>query len=83
MFDLDAPTVFRVGSPTLGVPSVGLDYRSAQLVPPPVDRLAELEARVLVLETTIADLQAIRPWYRRLVAWLRARWQDLTAPGDA
>jgi hypothetical protein len=33
-YDLDSPTVFRVGAPTLGVPVLALDYRGTAETPP-------------------------------------------------
>ena len=65
-FDLDAPTVFRVGEPTLGLPMMALDYRPGGglgiAVPvPPADpeanRLARLESRVRLLEYTVVALR--------------------------
>ncbi len=90
-FDLDTPTVFRVGEPTLGLPVMSLDYRPGATPDgdPPAARLARLEARVRLLENNLLALrQAILdiefpppppPWYRRLLAWLQQQWQDWTS----
>jgi hypothetical protein len=89
-FDLDAPTVFRVGQPTLGVPVMGLEYRGAlapQPETPTEGRLTRLESRVLFLEGVVVGLrQALLdiefpapppPWHQRLARWLRVHWQAL------
>ena len=81
---LDAPTVFRVGDPTMGVPVLAVDYREVGVqavedlarvrapVIPSDAVLAALAARITTLELTVAALQ--RPWWQRLAATLRRWW---------
>lgn len=92
-FDLDAPTVFRVGEPTLGPPTMALGYRPGGTPAPSADqeanRLARLEARVRLLENTVVALrQAILdiefpplppPWYTRVAHWIAQQWARWTS----
>lgn len=74
---LDAPTVFRQGSPTLGVPVLSVDYRPAGVEWPSAPRQyaptqtvfddprwVPTLARLDALEAALTALQ--RPWYVRL-----------------
>jgi hypothetical protein len=85
-FDLDSPTVFRLGQPTLGQPLMSLDYRAGGGSPPsipspeppsPEGRLARLESRLLTLEQQPPlDLAVLRT----LVASLESRVYTLEHP---
>lgn len=77
---LDSPSVLRVGSPTLGLPILALDYVRLSYAdhPSPLERLAHrlawLDARLWALE---------HPWevrYLRLRAVLRRGWTRLYPP---
>lgn len=82
MEGLDAPTVFRAGSPTLGLPVMQLAYRpdgegmtpSVGSIPPeplpaPEIGVHPLLWRLAALEVRVALLE--RPWHVRLLAWLK------------
>lgn len=77
---LDAPTIYRQGVPTLGVPVLSLDYRMTGGLPgvggyneppstPADPRWAQVDARLLALESLVAYLRL--PWYIRLWRSLR------------
>lgn len=80
---LDAPTVYRDGPPTLGVPVFSLAYRPG--MGDPLDEapiivltrwVVRLENRVNFLEQDLAWMR--RPWPVRAVlvtaAWIRLQW---------
>lgn len=79
---LDAPTVFRQGVPTLGVPVLSVDYRpgggtAPHIVPPTRPgvvgredpRWSLITARLLALESAVAILSL--PWYTKFWRSLR------------
>lgn len=75
---LDAPTIYRTGSPTLGVPVLALGYRSTVLEGLDVEsRVRLLEHACMVLDERLTDRE--RPWYRvrRTGRWLLVQWRTL------
>ena len=73
MEGLDTPTIFRVGSPTLGIPMLeGPSAAPHDLLGPLQAAVADHAARLLLLEAHLAYLRL--HWWQKLYRWL-ASWR--------
>lgn len=89
MLQLDRNAIFRLGSPTLGVPMLELAYRGVGRDEPelPVARVSEpveavvppWVAAIAALEARVARLE--QPWWARVWVWLRQACQRLVERG--